>query len=121
MKTLLRVALFASLLSTTALAHHGNAAFDVGKMLELKGNVTEWIWANPHCFLKFDVTDPNGTTRHWMAETTSPSRMQAIGWRKNSLKTGDRVTIDVVAVKDGRPAGRIVRVRLPDGQVLTAQ
>ena len=49
MKTLLRLALFVVLVPTPLLAHHGNAAFDVGKTLELKGTVTEWIWANPHC------------------------------------------------------------------------
>src|SRR5438309_5657684 len=38
-------------------AHHGNSNFDTGKKLELKSTVTEWIWANPHCWLKFDATD----------------------------------------------------------------
>ena len=38
-------------------AHHGAATFDTGKEITLKGVVTEWIWANPHCFLKFDAKD----------------------------------------------------------------
>ena len=41
-------------------AHHGAATFDTEKELTLKGTVTEWIWANPHCFLKFDAKDDTG-------------------------------------------------------------
>ena len=57
MKKFFLWALLAGVVSTPVLAHHGNAAFDVGKTLEMKGTVTEWIWANPHCWLKFDVKD----------------------------------------------------------------
>lgn len=42
-------------------AHHGNASFDTDKKLTMKVTVTHWIWANPHCFLKFDATDDKGT------------------------------------------------------------
>ena len=47
--------------SATVIAHHGAASFDTTKELTLKGSVTEWIWANPHCFLKFDAKDETGT------------------------------------------------------------
>ena len=109
------------LTATPAVAHHGSAIFDLGRTLTMQATVVEWTWTNPHCYLKFDVTEGNGRNRHWIAETTSPSRMLAMGWMKSSLAPGDRVTIAVVPVKDGRPAGRVVRVTLPDGTVLSAQ
>ena len=55
MKTFLWVLLAGLVVSTPAFAHHGNASFDAGKRLELIGTVTEWDWANPHCWLKFDI------------------------------------------------------------------
>ena len=60
------VLVVAGVMVTPAVAHHGAATFDTGKEITLKGVVTEWIWANPHCFLKFDAKDetaPCGTGR----------------------------------------------------------
>ena len=56
-------------ISVPMFAHHGAAQFDVGKKFTAKGTVTEWFWANPHCFLKFDVKGENGEVVHWIAET----------------------------------------------------
>ncbi len=99
-------------------AHHGNAAFDSGKKLIMKGTVTEWFWANPHCFLQFDVKDDNGQVVHWVAETSNPPDMVNHGWSKASLKTGDQITVTVQPVKNGRPIGRVTEVVLPNGQIL---
>jgi len=118
MKTLLRVALFASLVSTTVLAHHGNAAFDVGKKLELKGTVTEWIWANPHCWLKFDVKGEDGKVVNWVAETTNSADMTEKGWSKLTFKAGDPVTVTLEPVKSGQPVGRVQFVVLANGKTL---
>src|ERR1700726_2019026 len=69
-------------------AHHGNAEFDVGKQITMKGTVTEWFWANPHCFLKYDVKGDNGLVEHWVVETSNPPDMINSGWSKQSLKPG---------------------------------
>jgi hypothetical protein len=99
-------------------AHHGNAAFDVGKKVTLKGTVTEWVWANPHCWLKFDVKDDKGTVVHWVAETNNLADMIERGWSMRSFKPGDDVTVTVEPVKNGNPAGRVLSVVLPNGQTL---
>ena len=99
-------------------AHHGNAAFDVGKKVTLKGTVTEWVWANPHCWLKFDVKDDRGTVVHWVAETNNLADMIERGWSMRSFKPGDEVTVTVEPVKNGNPAGRVLSVILPNGQTL---
>ena len=100
-------------------AHHGNSNFDVGKKLELKATVTEWIWANPHCWLKFDAADEKGNVVHWIAETSNPADMTNLGgWSKQVFKPGDHVTVTLQPVKNGQPIGRVMQVVLANGQML---
>lgn len=107
-------------LSAPALAHHGTASFDTSKDLTLKGTVTDWIWANPHCFLKFDAMDDTGTVRNWAVEVSNPTDMTKRGWARSSFKVGDIVTVNLQPVKNGAPIGRLRSVMLPDGSTLTA-
>jgi hypothetical protein len=106
--------------STPLLAHHGNASFDTEKKLILKATVTQWFWANPHCFLKFDAKDDQGNVVHWVAETSSPPDMTNRGWSRQSFKPGDQVTVTLQPVKNGQPVGRVLEVLLPNGQTLSA-
>ena len=105
-------------ISLPAVAHHGAASFDTGKQVMLKGTVTEWIWANPHCFLKFDATDDTGTVRNWAVETQNPTSMSQRGWRRTSFKTGDQVSVTLEPVKNGAPVGRVISVITASGQTL---
>ena len=118
MKTLLLPLLLTALLAPPVLAHHGNAAFDVGKSLELKGTVTEWVWANPHCWLKFDVKDQSGKVVNWVVETSNSADMVERGWSKRTFKAGDQVTVTLEPVKSGQPVGRVISVLLPNGKTL---
>jgi Family of unknown function (DUF6152) len=99
-------------------AHHGNASFDTDKKLTMKATVTEWFWANPHCFLKFDVTDEKGNVVHWTAETSNPSDMANLGWSNQTFKPGDQISVTLQPVKNGHPIGRVTDVVLPNGQTL---
>jgi hypothetical protein len=114
----LALAISASILSLPVAAHHGNAAYDATKQINLKGTVTQFVWANPHCVVLFDVTDESGQVVHWMAETENPTTMTNMGWLKSSLKPGDPITIRVITVKNGKPIGRIVWVETASGQKL---
>jgi len=116
--TLFVLATLFSITSGSLSAHHGNAAFDAGKKVTLKGTVTEWVWANPHCWLKFDVKDDKGTVVHRVAETNNAPDMIERGWSMHSFKTGDEVTATVEPVKNGNPVGRVLSVVLPNGQTL---
>ena len=118
MKIFLRWALVVGLFSTPVLAHHGNAAFDVGKTLELKGTVTEWIWANPHCWLKFDVKDESGKTVNWVVEATNSADLMERGWSRLLFKPGDPVTVSLEPVKSGAPVGRVRSITLANGKVV---
>jgi hypothetical protein len=107
-------------ISAPASAHHGTASFDTTKDLTLKGTVTDWIWANPHCFLKFDAMDETGTVRNWAVEVSNPTDMTKRGWARSSFKVGDMVTVNLQPVKNGAPIGRLKTVLLRDGSTLSA-
>ena len=55
---------------SVASAHHGSAiSYDLSQQVTLTGEVTEWVWKNPHCFVMFNVTDEQGKVVTWGAET----------------------------------------------------
>ena len=99
-------------------AHHGSAGYDMDKELVMKGIVMEWLWANPHCFLKYDTTDDAGNVAHWAVEVSNPTDMAKRGWSKQSLKPGDEVTVTVRPAKNGAPVGQLLKVGLPNGKSL---
>jgi len=90
-------------ISVPLFAHHGNAAYDTEKSFNVKGTVTEFIWSNPHVFVKVDVKDDSGNTVHWIVEGQNPVSMLQIGWTKNTFKAGDEVEIDAMPAKNGNP------------------
>ena len=108
------------LVSVPLVAHHAAATLDTGKEITFKGTVTEWIWANPHCFLLFDAKDDTGTVRNWAVETQNPTSMTQRGWSRTSFKAGDEVTVTIEPAKNGQPIGRILTAVLATGQKLVA-
>jgi hypothetical protein len=114
------VAVVGLLIPRPLAAHHGSAAFDTGKRVTLKGTVKEWIYSNPHCLLSLDVTGENGQVVKWIAEGQAPNVIFPVGYRKDSFKFGDQVTVTVEPVKNGRPMGRILQAVLADGKILGA-
>ena len=99
-------------------AHHGTAGYDMDKQLVMKATVTDWLWANPHCFLTFDTTDDKGATVRWTAEVSNPVDMTKRGWSRRILNPGDQITVTVRPAKNGAPVGQLLKVVLPNGQTL---
>lgn len=89
--------------SVPLFAHHGNAAYDTEKSVNVKGTVAAYIWANPHVFVKVDVKDDSGNVAHWIVEAQNPVSMSQIGWSKDTFKPGDQVEIDAMPAKNGNP------------------
>lgn len=112
------VAAVALLIPLSLSAHHGGAAFDSGKIVVLKGTVTQWIYSNPHCLLRLDVTGEDGKVVPWVAEGQAPNVIFPAGYRRDSFKPGDQVSITVEPVKNGQSAGRILESVLADGKKL---
>jgi|SRR5580692_8620459 hypothetical protein len=102
------------------LAHHGTGvAYQQDKTVTLQGTVTDWIWANPHCAILFDVTDEQGNVAHWGAELGNPHQLSAVGFSKDVMKVGDKVTVVGHPSRNGAPRLQFDHVLLPDGHTLT--
>ncbi len=87
------IALLVSGLSIAA--HHSFAAqYDRDKPITLKGGITRIEWANPHIYFYIDVADAGGAKAHWAIEGGAPSTLYRAGWRKDSAKVGDVVTVE---------------------------
>jgi hypothetical protein len=98
-------------------AHHSSAMFDDEKVLELHGVVKELQWTNPHIWLQVIVED-KGTKTEWSVEGGSPNSLSRRGWRPNSFKPGDIVTVRLNPMKDGNPAGGFVGAKFADGNTI---
>jgi hypothetical protein len=83
------------LCAVPTLAHHSFAVqYDKNKPLTLKGVVTKVEWTNPHARFYIDVKDDKGALTQWNFEIASPNVLIRNGWKPNSLKIGDQVTVD---------------------------
>ena len=90
-----RFALLALLASALpALAHHAfTTEFDDSKPVTLEGVVTRVAWENPHVYFYVDVRDSNGNVVNWTCETRGPNGLTRQGWKKDSMKVGDKVIV----------------------------
>jgi hypothetical protein len=86
----------------SAWAHHSFAAeFDAKKPVVLKGTVTKVEWTNPHVWIYLNVKDEAGKTTNWGAELGPPHGLQGGGWRRETLKIGDQISVDGYLAKNG--------------------
>jgi hypothetical protein len=88
---------------TAVMAHHSFAAeYDGSKTITVKGVVQKVAWVNPHAYVWVDVKDESGKVTTYAFESLSPNALARNGWNRNSLKTGDQVTVDGYLAKDGK-------------------
>jgi len=104
--------------TSIVMAHHSFAMYDMTKSVTLSGTVTSFEWTNPHAYIEMDVPEKDGKAKHWSVELGSPSILQQSGWKFKDIKYGDKVTVVLNQLKDGKAAGLLVQVTLPDGRVL---
>ena len=92
-----------TLAATSAPAHHSFAAeFDRQKPTKMTGTVTKVLWQNPHTFFYIDVKDEKtGKVANWGIEMGSPNILMRNGWRRDSMKIGEVVTVEGHLAKDG--------------------
>jgi hypothetical protein len=110
--------LFALLFSMPAWAHHAFSMFDQNTTIELKGEIKEFQWTNPHVWVQLLVTQPDGSVVEWSIEGSSPNGLRRQGWRSESLLPGMEVSLQTHPLKNGEPGGSLVSVTLADGSVL---
>jgi hypothetical protein len=97
--------------------HNANAKYDSNKPITLKGKVTKVEWMNPHIYFYIDAADSSGRTANWAVEGGTPNQLYRRGWKRDSLKLGDMVTVEGYQARE--PGLHHVNVRtvvLPDGR-----
>ena len=117
MRTKFVVVLVAAVLLASAgrvLAHHSfSAEFDASKPFKMSGTVTKVEWMNPHTFFYIDVVDEKTKkVTNWAMEMGSPNGLSRSGWTRNTMKAGDKVTVEGSLAKDGSPVGNARAVTL---------
>lgn len=110
----------AAALPGAALAHHSFAMFDMHADVAIAGTVKSFQWSSPHSWIEIIVHRPSGGDLEWSVEMGAPSMLYRNGWRQDSVKPGDKVTVIVHPLRDGRPGGSLVSATLADGSKLGA-
>jgi hypothetical protein len=106
--------------AAVASAHHSGAMFDREKQVTITGTVTEFTWTNPHASFRVDVPNAEGKMESWAIEMNSPNNLVHAGWKRSTIKPGDKVTVKINPLRDGRPGGLYVGITLSDGRYLGA-
>ena len=101
-----------------ALAHHSFAMFDRNKVATVTGVVKDYEWSNPHVWIRVMVMDAQGTPREWGFEMQSIAQDTRAGWRSDTVKPGDKITIEHHPLKDGTRGGQLMSAVLADGKRL---
>jgi hypothetical protein len=105
-------------MAAPAFAHHSFAMFDSTKAVSMSGIVKEYEWANPHVWIHIMAPDAQGAAREWSFEMQSVQQDSYAGWRPDSVKPGDRITIEFHPLKDGSRGGQLMSATLASGQHL---
>jgi Family of unknown function (DUF6152) len=103
------------------LAHHGFVVeFDDKKPVTLVGVVTKMEFMNPHIYLYVDVKAKDGKVVNWALEGGPPNVLYRQGWRKDTVKPGDQVTVKGFRARDGSNLASCSTITFQDGRVITA-
>ena len=103
-------------LAPPAWSHHSHAMFDHSKTVTMSGTVTEFVYRNPHVFLYIDVSGADGKTQNYWIELSNIPNMIRRGVLQNTFKVGDKISVDLYPLKDGRPGGSYVTITAADGK-----
>ena len=100
---LLTAVCLVSLFAISAMAHHSfDAEYDSSKTKTITGYVTKVDWVNPHAYVYLDSKDDKGVVHSYRIEMGPPYALARTGWNKDTIKVGDKITIENAALaKDG--------------------
>jgi len=107
---------------TTAFSHHSYAAeFDRNAPMTIEGVVTEVWFRSPHVRYYITVTDAEGNDVLWDTRGLTPTKLVRQGWKKDTIKVGDRVKLFGHVGHTNKTIMSIIDITLPDGRVLTSR
>src|ERR1700687_1966069 len=107
----------ASVFAVQAQAHHSFAMFDHEKLISISGTVKEFEWTNPHAWIHIVSADADaaaGRNVDWSFEMGSVGQIAAQGWKSDSIKSGDKITVEAHPLKDGSRGGQYQSVKFAD-------
>ncbi|MBV9743955.1 MAG: hypothetical protein JO099_09345 [Acidobacteriia bacterium] len=116
----MRFCLLLILSTAFAFAHHSTAIYDLIHGTIITGQVERFDWENPHAHIYLNVSGEDGEVEHWTVELESLPILGRLGWKKDTLKPSDEITVTGGRAKNGSFLIRAVSVVLPDGRKLPA-
>ena len=120
MKDAFRAALATTLMgaATLAAAHHSAAMFDQTRQVTLSGTVRDFQWTSPHCYIQLLGSPDKTPAQEWSLEMAAPMYLYRLGWRPSTVKVGDKITVSVHPLRDGKRGGLLFKVTTADGRQL---
>lgn len=125
MQRTLIIGLLGLLATMTGQAHHSTSGFNTDEVVAIEGTITRFRWTNPHASIQIDTADEGAEPDIWTIELTAPNVLVKQGWKRTSLRDGDRVTIygnpmsdPDFRLRDGSQGALYVGVELADGSSL---
>lgn len=106
-------------LAAPALAHHSNAMFDYAQTVSVTGEVSQFLWTNPHSYLEMNVTNSQGNVQAWTIEFQGIGLNSERGLKIDSFKPGDTVTVTLHPLRNGTTGGDFYSATLADGTEIT--
>jgi hypothetical protein len=97
-------------------AHHSFAMFDKSHTVTIVGTIKSIEWTNPHVWIWVSVPNAQGGMDDWGLESGGPSQMNRMGIRRAVFIPGEKITVDVYPMKDGRVGGQFSKATLASGQ-----
>lgn len=105
-----------AVISTCAFAHHGDAGYDISKLVTVKGTVAEYHFQNPHIEIFIDMKKEDHSVEKWHGELNSPNLVSRMaGWNGKTLKPGDEIVLIGYRAKNGLNVLRLEKVLLANG------
>jgi hypothetical protein len=102
-------------LQTAVLAHHSlQAQFDMNRTITLTGEVSKMDWSNPHVRLYLEVKGES-RTQTWELYMASPNQQMMNGWKIDTYRPGDHVSVDLHPARDGSSVGYAKKVKVHSG------
>jgi hypothetical protein len=118
-KTLVLIAVALVAVANSAFTHHSGAMFDRSRTVTLVGTMLSQMYTNPHVWISV-MARPEGSNdeiARWDIETVGTGNLSRIGINKDTLKPGDKVTVKINPLRDGRRGGSLMSITTPDGVV----
>lgn len=101
-----------------AQAHHSFSMFDLQKQVTVTGTVKQFQWTNPHAYIQLVSKDAAGKDVEWSMEMGAPMYLYARGWRPGTLKAGQRITVVLNPLRNGKPGGVVRDVTDANGKAI---